>query len=238
MTQDAPAAATERDVLDSYSATVTTVAQRVLPSVASLRVRRGSRSFEGGTGSGVVITPDGFLVTSAHVVAQAGAASASFIDGSEYELDVVGADALSDLAIARARAATLEPIQIGNADNLRVGQLVVAIGNPMGFSGSVTSGVVSGLGRSLATADGNGNRRFIEDVIQTDAALNPGNSGGALADWQARLVGVNTAVAGMGLGLAGSDHQNTPAILFPPLRKRTGPPAFPRLPRGTRPPAP
>src|SRR5260370_4524 len=174
-------------------------AQGVPPWVPSLRVRRSSRSFGGGAGSGVVITPDGFLVTSAHVVAQAGAATASFIDGSEYELDVVGADPLSDLAVARARAATLEPIQIGNADNLRVGQLVVAIGNPMGFSGSVTSGVVSGLGRSLATADGNGHRRFIADVIPTDAALHPGNSGGALSAWQRRLLGVNTPGAGLGL---------------------------------------
>src|SRR2546428_8787002 len=236
MTQDAPAAATERDVLDSYSATVTTVAQRVLPSVASLRVRRGSRSFEGGAGSGVVITPDGFLVTSAHVVAQAGAASASFIDGSSYELDVVGADELSDLAIARARAATLEPIQIGNADNLRVGQLVVAIGNPMGVSGSLTSGVVSGLGRSLATADGNGNRRFIEDVIQTDAALNPGNSGGALADWQARLVGVNTAVAGMGLGLAVPINKTTQAILSALMRNGRVRRAFLGIAGGNKPP--
>src|SRR3989449_10834461 len=232
MTQDAPQAAPARDVLDASSATVTTFAQRVLPSVASLRVRRGSRSFEGGAGSGVVITPDGFLVPSAHVVAQAGAASASFIDGSEYELDVVGADALSDLAIARARAATLEPIQIGNADNLRVGQLVVAIGNPMGFSGSVTSGVVSGLGRSLATADGNGNRRFIEDVIQTDAALNPGNSGGALADWQAPLVGGNTPGGGSGLGLAGPMNGTTPAILAALMPNGRGGRAYPRIAGG------
>ncbi len=232
---DEAAVATEREALDAYSMTVTAVAQQVLPAVASLRVRRGSRSFEGGAGSGVVITPDGFLVTSAHVVAQAGAASASFIDGSEYELDVVGADALSDLAVARARAATLEPIQIGNADNLRVGQLVVAIGNPMGFSGSVTSGVVSGLGRSLATADGNGHRRFIEDVIQTDAALNPGNSGGALADWQARLVGVNTAVAGMGLGLAVPINKTTQAILSALMRNGRVRRAFLGIAGGTRP---
>ena len=238
MAEEAPAVETEREALDAYSTTVTSVAQQVLPSVASLRVRRGSRSFEGGAGSGVVITPDGFLVTSAHVVAQAGAASASFIDGSEYELDVVGADPLSDLAIARARAATLRPIQIGNADNLRVGQLVVAIGNPMGFSGSVTSGVVSGLGRSLATADGNGNRRFIEDVIQTDAALNPGNSGGALADWQARLVGVNTAVAGMGLGLAVPINKTTQAILAALMRNGRVRRAFLGIAGGTRPLAP
>ncbi|TMD01219.1 MAG: PDZ domain-containing protein [Chloroflexi bacterium] len=215
---EATTVVTEQEALDAYSTIVTSVAQKVLPSVASLRVRRSSRSFEGGAGSGVVITPDGFLVTSAHVVAQAGAATASFIDGSEYELDLIGADPLSDLAVARARAAVLEPIQVGNADSLKVGQLVVAIGNPMGFSGSVTSGVVSGLGRSLATADGNGHRRFIEDVIQTDAALNPGNSGGALADWRARLVGVNTAVAGMGLGLAVPINRTTEAILAALMR--------------------
>ena len=218
MADESTAVATEQEALDAYSTTVTSVAQKVLPAVASLRVRRSSRSFEGGAGSGVVITPDGFLVTSAHVVAQAGAATASFIDGSEYELDVVGADPLSDLAVARARAAVLEPVQVGNADSLKVGQLVVAIGNPMGFSGSVTSGVVSGLGRSLATADGNGHRRFIEDVIQTDAALNPGNSGGALADWRARLIGVNTAVAGMGLGLAVPINRTTEAILAALMR--------------------
>src|SRR5207245_9504664 len=166
----------------------------------------------------VVITPDGFLVTSAHVVAAGGAASASFIDGTEFDVDVVGADPLSDLAVARARADGLQPARVGNADQLRVGQLVVAIGNPMGFAGSVTSGVVSGLGRSLATADGNGHRRFIEDGIQTDAALNPGNSGGALADWRARLVGVNTAVAGMGLGLAVPINRTTEAILAALMR--------------------
>ncbi len=232
---DETAVATEREALDAYSTTVTTVAQKVLPSVASLRVRRSSRSFEGGAGSGVVITGDGFLVTSAHVVAQAGAATASFLDGSEYELDVVGADALSDLAIARARASTLQPIQIGNADELKVGQLVVAIGNPLGFSGSVTSGVVSGLGRSLATADGNGHRRFIEDVIQTDAALNPGNSGGALADWRARLVGVNTAVAGMGLGLAVPINKTTQAILSALMRNGRVRRAYLGIAGGTRP---
>ena len=209
---------TEREALDAYSQIVSTVAERVLPSVASLRVSRSGSPRDGGAGSGVVITPDGYLVTSAHVVAQARSASASFIDGTEYDLDVVGADPLSDLAIARARAATLEAMPIGDADNLRVGQLVVAIGNPMGFSGSVTSGVVSGLGRSLATADGNGHRRFVEDVIQTDAALNPGNSGGALADWKARLIGVNTAVAGMGLGLAVPLNATTQAILAALMR--------------------
>jgi len=222
---------TERDALDAYSTTVTSVAERVLPAVASLRVGHPGR---GGAGSAVVITPDGFLVTSAHVVAQGGSASASFIDGTEYDVDVVGADPLSDLAIARARGATLEPVRIGNADQLRVGQLVVAVGNPLGFSGSVTSGVVSGLGRSLATADGNGRRRFIEDVIQTDAALNPGNSGGALADWQARLIGVNTAVAGMGLGLAVPMNATTEAILSALMRNGRVRRAYLGIAGGTR----
>ena len=216
MTNGTTAVPTEREALDAYSTTVTSVAERVLPAVASLRVGRTGRG--GGAGSAVVITPDGFLVTSAHVVAQGGSASASFLNGSEYDVEVVGADPLSDLAIARALGATLDPVHIGNAEHLRVGQLVVAVGNPLGFSGSVTSGVVSGLGRSLATADGNGHRRFIEDVIQTDAALNPGNSGGALADWQARLIGVNTAVAGMGLGLAVPMNATTEAILSALMR--------------------
>jgi len=216
MNEPAIAMPTEREALDAYSTTVTSVAERVLPAVASLRVGRAGR---GGAGSAVVITPDGFLVTSAHVVAQGGSASASFLDGTEYDVDVVGADPLSDL---------------GNADNLRVGQLVVAIGNPMGFSGSVTSGVVSGLGRSLATADGNGHRRFIEDVIQTDAALNPGNSGGALADWQARLIGVNTAVAGMGLGLAVPMNRTTEAILSALMRNGRVRRAYLGIAGGTR----
>jgi S1-C subfamily serine protease len=224
----------EQEALDAYSSIVTGVAEKVLPSVASLRIGRGGRGF-GGAGSGVVITPDGFLVTSAHVVAAGGAASASFIDGTEYDVDVVGADSLSDLAVARARAASLEPARIGNADQLRVGQLVVAIGNPLGFSGSVTSGVVSGLGRSLATADGNGHRRFIEDVIQTDAALNPGNSGGALADSHARLIGVNTAVAGMGLGLAVPMNSTTEAILSALMRNGRVRRAYLGIAGGTRP---
>src|ERR1700682_5252285 len=225
-------APTERDALDAYSTTVISVAERVLPSVASLRVGRAGRG--GGAGSAVVITPDGYLVTSAHVVAQGGKASASFLDGTEYDVEVVGADPLSDLAIARALAATLEAVPIGDADKLRVGQLVVAAGNPMGVSGSVTPGFASGLGRSRATADGNGHRRFIEDVIQTDAALNPGNSGGALADWQARLVGVNTAVAGMGLGLAVPMNRTTEAILSALMRNGRVRRAYLGIAGGTR----
>src|SRR6202163_2974934 len=231
MTERATSLPTEREAVAVNSTAAPSAAERVLPPVASLRVGRAGR---GGAGSAVVITRDGFLVTSAHVVAQGGSASASFLDGSEYDVDVVGADPLSDLAIARARGATIEPVRIGNADQLRVGQLVVAVGNPLGFSGSVTSGVVSGLGRSLATADGNGHRRFIEDVIQTDAALNPGNSGGALADWQARLIGVNTAVAGMGLGLAVPMNRTTEAILSALMRNGRVRRAYLGIAGGTR----
>jgi S1-C subfamily serine protease len=223
----------EQEALDVYSTIVSTVAERVLPSVASVRIGRAGRG--GGAGSAVVITPDGFLVTSAHVVAAGGKASASFLDGNEYDVDVVGSDPLSDLAVARARSASIQPVRIGNAEQLKVGQLVVAVGNPLGFSGSVTSGVVSGLGRSLATADGNGHRRFIEDVIQTDAALNPGNSGGALADSQSRLIGVNTAVAGMGLGLAVPMNGTTQAILSALMRNGRVRRAYLGIAGGTRP---
>ena len=192
----------EDTALDAYSAIVSTVAERVSPSVASLRVGRGGRARGGeGAGSGVVITPDGYLVTSAHVVAAAGRGTAAFTDGRELELSVVGADPLSDLAVVRVRGGDLVAAELGDAAGLRVGQLVVAIGNPMGLAGSVTAGVVSALGRSLPTRSTSATR-LVENVIQTDAALNPGNSGGALVDGRGRVVGINTAVAGWGLGLA------------------------------------
>jgi serine protease Do len=194
----------DEDALDAYSQVVVGVAERVAPSVANLRVARrvrGGRVLEGG-GSGVVITPDGFLVTSAHVVADtAGTGRASFSDGRDVEFSVVGADPLSDLAVLRLAGDAFAPAELGDAERLRVGQLVVAIGNPNGFAGSVTAGVVSALGRSLPTRSGV-NVRLVDNVIQTDAALNPGNSGGALADGRGRVVGINTAVAGIGLGLA------------------------------------
>jgi S1-C subfamily serine protease len=191
----------EEEALDAYSATVSRVAERLLPSVASLRVGRPDGRRPEGAGSAVALTPDGLLVTSAHVVERVTRAVAAFADGGQYDVQVVGTDPLSDLALVAARAARVTPVEAGDADRLRVGQLVVAVGNPMGYSGSVTAGVVSGLGRSLPTRWGNG-RRIVENVIQTDAALNPGNSGGALADGRARLIGINTAVAGVGLGLA------------------------------------
>ena len=197
----------EEEALDAYSNAVITVAERLAPSVANLRVSRGRRA---GGGSAVVITPDGFMLTSAHVVeGSTRPGRASFVDGRELRFEVVGSDPHSDLAVLRADAADLVPAELGDAERLRVGQLVVAIGNPNGFAGSVTAGVISALGRSLPTGSG----RIVDNVIQTDAALNPGNSGGALADGNGRVIGVNTAVAGVGLGLAVPVNAATRAIL-------------------------
>jgi S1-C subfamily serine protease len=197
----------EEEALDAYSNAVITVAERLAPSVANLRVSRGRGA---GGGSAVVITPDGFMLTSAHVIeGSMRPGRASFVDGREVRFEVVGSDPHSDLAVLRADADDLVPAELGDAEQLRVGQLVVAIGNPNGFAGSVTAGVVSALGRSLPTGSG----RIVDNVIQTDAALNPGNSGGALADGRGRVVGVNTAVAGVGLGLAVPVNAATRAIV-------------------------
>jgi S1-C subfamily serine protease len=199
------------DALDAYSRAVTTVAASLLPSVASLTVqsRRGN-----GAGSAVVFTPDGLTLTSAHVVEGATGGLAEFTSGEETRFDVVGADPLADLAVLRLHdpAASTRPATLGDADSLRIGQLVIAVGNPLGLAGSVTAGVVSALGRSLPVRDAR-RMRLIDDVIQTDAALNPGNSGGALADSAGRVVGINTAVAGYGLGLAVPINTNTRQIV-------------------------
>ena len=201
----------EDELLDAYSTAVSTAAERLIPSVASLRVR-SSTGWGGGAGSAVAFTPDGYLLTSAHVVAAGSGGTASFVDGTEIAFEVVGRDPLSDLAVIRAQDGGQTAAPLGDADRLRVGQLVVAIGNPMGFAGTVTAGVVSALGRSLAARDGRASR-LVENVIQTDAALNPGNSGGALADARGRVVGINTAVAGVGLGLAVPINSATRAIV-------------------------
>jgi S1-C subfamily serine protease len=205
--------------LDAYSRTVIEIAEALAPSVANLRVIRRTRRGDGvGGGSGVVIAPDGFLLSSAHVVERAVEVTASFADGREIRVAVVGSDRLSDLAVLRAEAADLEPARLGDAEQLRVGQLVVAIGNPHGFASSVTAGVVSGLGRSLPVGRRGGPQRLIENVIQTDAALNPGNSGGALVDGACRVVGINTALAGFGLGLAVPINDATRRIIATLMR--------------------
>jgi S1-C subfamily serine protease len=206
---------TEVEALDAYSRVVVSVAERVSPSVANLRVMRRSRvgQVPAGAGSAVALTPDGFLLTSAHVVTGPGRnGRAAFVDGRELKFDVVGIDRLSDLAVLRADGRDLAAAELGDATALRVGQLVVAIGNPNGFAGSVTAGVVSALGRSLPARSGR-TMRYIDNVIQTDAALNPGNSGGALVDSAGRVVGINTAVAGVGLGLAVPINEATRQIV-------------------------
>jgi S1-C subfamily serine protease len=208
----------DSNALDAYSRIVAGVAERLTPRVASLRVPRGGGRGSGpgdALGSGVVYTGDGFLLTNAHVVGRASSGTAEFSDGTAVPFLVVGTDPLSDLAVLRASGAVPEPAELGEADNLVVGQLVVAVGNPMGLAGSVTAGVVSALGRSLPAGD----RGLIEDVIQTDAALNPGNSGGALADSHARVVGINTAVAGVGLGLAVPVNATTRRIISTLMRE-------------------
>jgi S1-C subfamily serine protease len=203
----------DRDALDAYSVAVSSAAERLIPSVASLRVSRQMGGWTAaGSGSAVAIEPVGHLVTSAHVVAGSDRGTATFVDGSELSFQVVGRDPLSDLAVVRTTGGTPRPAPLGDAARLKVGQLVVAIGNPLGFAGTVTAGVVSALGRSLAARDGRASR-LVENVIQTDAALNPGNSGGALADSRGRVVGINTAVAGIGLGLAVPIDRSTRQIL-------------------------
>ncbi|MEV0618828.1 trypsin-like peptidase domain-containing protein [Nonomuraea sp. NPDC050404] len=198
------------DPLDAYSQVVSSVAAELLPKVASVRAGRGS-------GSAVVFTADGFLLTNAHVLGSSRSGTVAFADGVSGDFQVVGRDPLSDLAVIRAQTATPPPAELGDSDDLVVGQLVVAVGNPLGLTGSVTAGVVSGLGRSLPAHSGAG-MRLIEDVIQTDAALNPGNSGGALADSRARVVGINTAVAGIGVGLAVPVNGTTRSIIAALIR--------------------
>ena len=191
----------EQSALDAYSTVVTSVADLLIPSVASLKVMRavrGGRRAEG-AGSAVVVTPDGFLLTSAHVVGTSSEGVATFSDGRELDFEVVGRDELSDLAVIRVQGTDLPAAVLGDADDLRVGQLVVAVGNPLGFEGSLSAGIVSALGRSFATRS-SGHVRFVENVIQTDAALHPGNSGGALSDSAGRVVGINTAIVGPGIG--------------------------------------
>jgi S1-C subfamily serine protease len=199
----------ESGALDAYSAIVTSVAAQLTPRVAALRIR--ARRGESG-GSAVVLTGEGHLITNAHVVGDAGDGTAEFADGTVARFDVVGRDPLSDIAVVRADREVPSPPEYGEADSLLVGSLVVAVGNPLGLAGTVTAGVVSALGRSMPARTRTA-ARLIEDVIQTDAALNPGNSGGALADSRGRVVGISTAVAGVGLGLAVPINDTTRRII-------------------------
>jgi S1-C subfamily serine protease len=226
----------DAEALDAYSSVVTAVARELSPSVASLRVTRRFRGRTAtGAGSAVVITPDGFLLTSAHVVEGARSGTASFVDGSDVRFDVVGHDALSDLAVLRVHDAAPPAARLGDASSLQVGQLVVAIGNPNGYAGSVTAGVVSALGRALPVAGPGGAQRIVENVVQTDAALNPGNSGGALADGRGNVVGIATAVAGVGLGLAVPVNEATRRIVAALMRDGRVRRAYLGLVGGTRP---
>ncbi|MBV6697795.1 trypsin-like peptidase domain-containing protein [Kitasatospora aureofaciens] len=234
------------EALDAYSRIVTTVAAAVTPRIAALQVARRGRGgwFSTALGSAVVFTDDGFLLTNAHVVGHADAGTLAFGDGTTAPFHTIGADPFSDLAVLRADGPTPPPVRLGEATALRVGQLVVAVGNPLGLAGTVTAGVVSALGRSLPTRSGSA-VRIVDDVIQTDAALNPGNSGGALTTATGEVVGITTAVAGNGLGLAVPINATTrriiatlladgrirraylglagvPAPLPPALRRRTG----------------
>ncbi len=189
----------EREALDAYSRAVVDVVEAVTPSVVSIRVvaenRRGNTGE--GAGSGFVVAPDGFVVTNDHVVERAKSVTAVFTDGRELDARVVGTDPATDLALLRVPDGGLSPVTIGASAELRVGQMAIAIGNPLGFQSTVSAGVISALGRNLRSQAG----RLIENVIQTDVALNPGNSGGPLVDSRGRVIGVNTAMIRLAQGL-------------------------------------
>lgn len=186
----------EEEALDAYSAIVTGVVEKVAAAMVGIqrKAKPGTPQSDprmvGGAGSGFVITPDGYLLTNNHVIHGAGAIEVLLADGSIASADIVGGDPGTDIALVRVHGGRLSAVDLGDSDNLRVGQLVVAMGNPFGLQATVTTGVVSALRRTLRATDG----RLIEDIIQTDAALNPGNSGGALLDSRGRVIGVNTAI--------------------------------------------
>ncbi len=186
----------EQEALDAYSTIITGVVDSVAAAMVGIQRKarpgapQGDPRMQGGAGSGFVITPDGYVLTNNHVVQGAGAVEVLLADGNVVPADVVGGDADTDTALVRVHGGRLSAVELGDSDSLRVGQLVVAMGNPFGLQATVTTGVVSALRRTLRATNG----RLIEDIIQTDAALNPGNSGGALLDSRGRVIGVNTAI--------------------------------------------
>jgi S1-C subfamily serine protease len=195
--QAAPTVEAEAELLDAYSRAVTNVVHRVGPAVVNVRMKRRVHARRGaghheteGSGSGVIITPDGYIVTNSHVVEGASTVEISLADGTGYTAKVVGQDPATDLAMLSVPGSGLPIAHLGDSSKLRVGQLAIAIGNPLGFQSTVTAGVISALGRSLRSRSG----RLIENIIQTDAALNPGNSGGPLVDSRGLVVGINTAI--------------------------------------------
>ncbi len=196
------------ELLDAYSRAVTSVVDRIEPAVVAINIRRNeqiSSSDSDGAGSGVIITPDGFILTNNHVVENVSRVTVTLTDGRTLQSEIMGTDPATDLAVIRVSTSSLPIAELGNSEGLRVGQLAIAIGNPLGFQSTVSAGVISALGRSLRSRSG----RLIENVIQTDVALNPGNSGGPLVNSRAQVIGINTAMIFMAQGISFAIPINT-----------------------------